>query len=384
MYTVLVLLTLLFSYLFSSSFWLALTVVELLFIVSAILLLRMDVQGLEVHAALKPVCRKGEETKLVLTVERRKLFLAAGTLQLHLEYENAKFQEKRIQLAELPLAWKKSEVELSYIPELCGMESICCKELVVLDMLRLLKVPLKKELRLYLTVYPQPVLLEVDRKEIASGNYEDGQSEKNRKGMDITQIYDLREYVPGDDIRKIHWKLSGKLDTLLTKEGSDTAHYDTMLFVDAALTDDKGMKNKKLLSEVIEMALTVSSQLLEGGVRHCMAFATEDALHCMQVGSRQEYAEMQEENLYAGLPKEQGTGLKFLVAENRYKEYTKLIYITDCPDRQRLSWLERYMDITEILLSENAKEIQVTDAGNSRRIEFPYKSLRSEKHSIQI
>lgn len=35
---------------------------------------------------------------------------------------------------------------------------------------------------------------------------DDGAS--NRRGEDRSEVYQLREYRPGDDIRQIHWKLS--------------------------------------------------------------------------------------------------------------------------------------------------------------------------------
>ena len=40
-----------------------------------------------------------------------------------------------------------------------------------------------------------------------------------QKGFDMSDIYDLRNYRDGDDIRHIHWKLSAKMQQMLLKEG---------------------------------------------------------------------------------------------------------------------------------------------------------------------
>ena len=41
--------------------------------------------------------------------------------------------------------------------------------------------------------------------------------ESNRKGSDFSEVSDIREYMPGDRIRDIHWKLSARQDELMVK-----------------------------------------------------------------------------------------------------------------------------------------------------------------------
>ena len=49
----------------------------------------------------------------------------------------------------------------------------------------------------------------------------DGESyEKDRKGEDASEIYDVREYRAGDRMQKVHWKLSAREDTIYIKEFS--------------------------------------------------------------------------------------------------------------------------------------------------------------------
>lgn len=42
--------------------------------------------------------------------------------------------------------------------------------------------------------------------------------ESKNKGSDFAEVSDIREYIPGDRIRDIHWKLSAKQETLMVKE----------------------------------------------------------------------------------------------------------------------------------------------------------------------
>lgn len=52
---------------------------------------------------------------------------------------------------------------------------------------------------------------------------------RSRKGTDASEMFDIRSYVPGDDIRSIHWKLSGKTDELIVRQASDRTHYDLVI-----------------------------------------------------------------------------------------------------------------------------------------------------------
>ena len=71
---------------------------------------------------------------------------------------------------------------------------------------------------------------------VASGNQKgrqnEGQQTLSKKGYDATEVFELREYQPGDSIRTIHWKLSEKFDTVLVREPSDTSSYDILVMFD--------------------------------------------------------------------------------------------------------------------------------------------------------
>ncbi len=55
-------------------------------------------------------------------------------------------------------------------------------------------------------------------------------------GDDPGETYDIREYQPGDSIRQIHWKLSGKLDDIMIREKSFPVD-DTVLILAESVSD---------------------------------------------------------------------------------------------------------------------------------------------------
>ena len=56
----------------------------------------------------------------------------------------------------------------------------------------------------------------------------------DRAGYDLSEVYQLREYRPGDSLRQMHWKLSGKLDRLVIREASLPVRRSVLLFWERA------------------------------------------------------------------------------------------------------------------------------------------------------
>ena len=56
--------------------------------------------------------------------------------------------------------------------------------------------------------------------------------ESTHKGSDFSEVSDIREYIPGDRIRDIHWKISARCNELMVKERVATAGSEMVLFLD--------------------------------------------------------------------------------------------------------------------------------------------------------
>lgn len=58
-----------------------------------------------------------------------------------------------------------------------------------------------------------------------------------RKGQDYSEVFQIREYVPGDSIKHVHWKLSGRSDELMVKEASFPLDRSIMVIMDKSIPD---------------------------------------------------------------------------------------------------------------------------------------------------
>lgn len=78
------------------------------------------------------------------------------------------------------------------------------------------------------------------------------------KGNDIADSFDIREYVPGDRIKDVHWKLSAKKDELLVKERSKTSENKAILFIDSS-------SGKKVCEEILSLTYGLLDVLVSEG-----------------------------------------------------------------------------------------------------------------------
>ena len=74
--------------------------------------------------------------------------------------------------------------------------------------------------------------------------------ETNKRGHDFSDVNDVREYIPGDRLMSIHWKLSAKRDILMVKDRVTMSDQQMVVLIDLA-----GSPNE--VEEVIALAYGV-------------------------------------------------------------------------------------------------------------------------------
>lgn len=113
----------------------------------------------------------------------------------------------------------------------CEMVSIECVKIRVYDYLGLFILPKKVSKSSTVIVMPNLPTVDITDKMSYVLNEEEGIIySQERPGDDATEIFAIREYVPGDNIRKIHWKLTTKSDNLMVKDyGLPIKNNDTVV-----------------------------------------------------------------------------------------------------------------------------------------------------------
>lgn len=114
----------------------------------------------------------------------------------------------------------KSDEDIIYIPvSNCGDLEVRINKIGVSSLFGIITLYKKYNKTYDIKVYPRPISeIEYDSKHILIKN--NGQP-ANLKGEDYSEIYEIRPFRDGDDLRHIHPALSQKFDQYMIKVGSD-------------------------------------------------------------------------------------------------------------------------------------------------------------------
>lgn len=167
----------------------------------------------------------------------------------------------------------------SFLSSDCGEISVYLVEYYVYDWIGCLYLKKKTNDVKKIEILPETHLLMTEiqrttREFIADSEvYSDSE-----KGDDLSEIYQVREYVEGDPIHDIHWKLSAKTDNLLIKEHGKPLGCVVLIWIDSFRNNTvkplRGRKHgrKNLPVNAIEMAASVSLSLIEQKCVHMVAW----------------------------------------------------------------------------------------------------------------
>ena len=113
------------------------------------------------------------------------------------------------------------------------------------------KIPCKAKKRIIVMpdTFPvdlQTVLTRSDREDCA-------EYAPDKKGSDRTETLQIRDYVPGDPLQQIHWKLSGKADRLIVREPAQPVDRELMVFLEQTDADRTPETADALLEAVVSV-----------------------------------------------------------------------------------------------------------------------------------
>ena len=183
--------------------------------------------------------------------------------------------------------------------EHCGCLKISVAEAAFEDRFGLFRflIPEPAAVTAEVTVYPRLNPIQILSSASSMGSADHGNGESRPNGMDLTSYNGLREYVPGDPVRQIHWKLSVKTDRLLIRETDKETSGDLLLRLENALpeAEPQGM------DQAVTALLSLSQSLCAADYVHMVYWYDFDDPEAepMSVAAEDDFLRMREVLLHA-------------------------------------------------------------------------------------
>ncbi|NLN41842.1 MAG: DUF58 domain-containing protein [Clostridiales bacterium] len=117
---------------------------------------------------------------------------------------------------------------------------------------------------LYLDVWPR--ILHLDNLPIPQIEHEGNLNANMMTTQEFSHISDIREYHFGDPLKKIHWKLSSKLQELLVKNYETDTQPKILLFIETSFSKNKDIISYQIEDQIIECATAIIYYLLSNWI----------------------------------------------------------------------------------------------------------------------
>lgn len=210
---------------------------------------------------------KGSRVNGTVRVENQSRFgVPHLALSICMENQLNGMQKKRTE--EMSIHGHTSDqIDLSFDAAHCGAIDIRIEDVWAWDIWEILGIRWKGQADTKVLVWPQMFAQQIT---LDGGEIQDLDAveyAKERPGNDPGEMYDIREYQPGDRLSSIHWKLSGKLDQLMVvRPGQPLENSILLLFesnLDQLKTAESDSKYKEDVPARVDAAVTVFASICQ-------------------------------------------------------------------------------------------------------------------------
>ena len=232
---------------------------------------------LEIHMKASSNLGKGQTGEVLIEIENMS-FIPVLCAKLCITAQNQLNREKEqtVLITWLPPRRKKT-LRMDTGSSYCGRIRFDVKQMKLYDCFGLIGIPYRCKRNGYTTV--QPDTFEMNLTLIPGQNsIEDSEIySQERPGNDMTETFQIREYVPGDSPRQIHWKLTNKFDKLIVRDPALPITRNVLVFWERS--GQSGALDK--IDAQAETIVSVGQALLEQSIQFTIGWNDTDRNLCI-------------------------------------------------------------------------------------------------------
>lgn len=206
-------------------------------------------------------------------IVNNKYFIPLNEIVLNFEINNILTGEKKKVKESIFLGLtNKSEMPLELESKYCGCIKVTLENVEIFDIWKIASI--KKKINKSQQVYIMPfTTLQV----IELGNSDAKEASDTWKYMDNVagtsgEVFDIKEYQIGDNIKNIHWKLTGKYENPMVKKMSKESEDSIILIFDNRFESPK----YEMADVLAELFISLSRNLLAQNIPHIIGWWQED------------------------------------------------------------------------------------------------------------
>lgn len=331
-------------------------------------LLKTDAGKLQVKLSVRSGGKAGKELPAEWRISSKSRLFATGRLLIEMKVCNRMFgteERKRILLESVE---SENCYPLRMRMPLCGEITIQCERIRIYDLLGLFYAEIAPFREMRTTIYPEQVSVELELENQREGAFSEDGIMQNRKGNDPSEMYDIREYVPGDDVRTIHWKLSSKTEGLILRQPSAAMHYQIALMPD--LHGDQTITDAEW-NRAVAVLTAAGEYLLRSGVPFCMLVPENASLAVSEIRSRRGFREALSRWMGSPVQRKEAEGFRYFRMDHMEQYFTRLLIVTAGKGYPDLKTETEQIRVVCMIATRECDSLQIRRWKNNTLAEIP-------------
>ena len=235
----------------------------------------------------------------------------------------------------------------------CGIVELRIKRIRVFDVFGLLQTRLRSTVpSATVLVLPTPLSLPL-QDEAPPVDHPDSERFSGKPGDDPSEVFGIREYRPGDQVSRMHWKLSSRSEEMLVKDFSAPICKNTLLYIEY-----HPVKELREAEVLLQYCYSIAAELIEGGYICDIAWSDKGKLQLHSPGTP-EMLDAVFASLYTSLYTLQtdpdNARLTFAA-----QPYSSAVLLTNAPDPALVHLLEHELQANRkslLCISKNAPDL---------------------------
>ena len=228
----------------------------------------------------------------------------------------------------------------------CGRLRIWISQITLYDCFGLIGIRCKCDAVTHMTILPDTFESAVSLVPNPSSSDDSESYSQERPGFDMTETFQLREYVPGDSLRQVHWKLTGKLDKLIVRDPGLPIAKNVLVFWERTGEGD----DPALIDAQAEVVNSLCRSLVDAGIQFTVGWNDTDRNLCIlhRINNMDEFVGVTPRLLRATGAREGVSGAGLLLQTRAEALCAHMVYIAQEPQSEVMD-MRRYGHVAMLL-----------------------------------
>ncbi|MBQ9861101.1 MAG: DUF58 domain-containing protein, partial [Clostridia bacterium] len=198
--------------------------------------------------------------------------LPVSQITVFANYKNTFFKHYDVgefQFFAPPLSKNRYEIEIR--SRHAGKIDVFFKKARVFDYFGVFSLPIRMKKHVSVSFLPRVHSIEPTLRKNTYTASETNLYSQHKPGDDPAEVFAIREYVDGDKLSRVHWKLTSKQDKYMVKDYSLPIN-EAVLILPELVFDEGNETNLDLIDSVLEIAFSLSHTLIERKTLHAIGY----------------------------------------------------------------------------------------------------------------